>query len=95
MEHRVAGMRRGLVLASLISLIAAACGTSTPSTAPSASSSQPATSAAPSEVAITPAPIDADLVLDIPANACVCTALPDARIGSDCGCSCRQSVADT
>jgi multiple sugar transport system substrate-binding protein len=53
-------MRRGLVLVSLISLIAAACGTSTPSTAPSAEASQPAASAAPSEVAITPAPINAD-----------------------------------
>ncbi len=60
MEHRVAGMRRGLVLVSLISLIAAACGTSTPSAAPSAEASQPAASAAPSEVAITPAPINAD-----------------------------------
>ena len=59
MEH-LAGMRRGLVLVSLISLIAAACGTSTPSTAPSTAASQPATSAAPSEVAITPAPINAD-----------------------------------
>jgi multiple sugar transport system substrate-binding protein len=58
MEH-LAGMRRGFVLVSLISLIAAACGTSTPSTAPS-TASQPATSAAPSEVAITPAPINAD-----------------------------------
>ena len=59
MEH-LAGMRRGLVFVSLISILAAACGTSTPSAAPSAEASQPATSAAPSEVAITPAPIDAD-----------------------------------
>ena len=58
MEH-LTGMRRGLILVSLISLIAAACGTSTPSPAPSAEASQPATSAAPSQVAITPAPIDA------------------------------------
>ena len=59
MEHRFAGMRRGLVLASLISLIAAACGTSTPSAAPSAAPSQAAASqAAPSQVAITPPPID-------------------------------------
>ena len=59
MEH-LAGMRRGLVFVSLISILAAACGTSTPSAAPSAEASQPATSAAPSEVAITPAPINAD-----------------------------------
>ena len=61
MEVRFAGMRRGLVLASLISIIAAACGTSTPSPAPSAAQSQAAASAAaPSQVAITPAPIDND-----------------------------------
>ena len=57
MEYRLAGTRRGLVLASLISLIAAACGTSTPSAAPSAAPSQAqASAAAPSQVAITPAP---------------------------------------
>jgi multiple sugar transport system substrate-binding protein len=62
MEYRLAGTRRGLVLASLISLIAAACGTSTPSAAPSAAPSQAqASAAAPSQVAITPAPINADV----------------------------------
>jgi multiple sugar transport system substrate-binding protein len=62
MEYRLAGTRRGLVLASLISLIAAACGTSTPSAAPSAAPSQAeASAAAPSQVAITPAPITADV----------------------------------
>ena len=61
MESRFAGMRRGLVFASLISLIAAACATSTPSPAPSAAESQAAASAAaPSQVAITPAPINND-----------------------------------
>jgi multiple sugar transport system substrate-binding protein len=52
MDHRYAGSRRRLVLASIISLIAVACNSATPSTAPSASAP-----GASQNVAITPEPV--------------------------------------
>ena len=58
MDYPVARTRRGFVLASLISLIVAACAAATPSAAPSQAAPS---AAAPSQVAITPAPINADV----------------------------------